>query len=39
MDTTCLVHVMRIMALPDMQDWIKGAKAEPAELEELDAEF
>jgi glutathione S-transferase len=28
-----------IMALPLMQEWIAGAKAEPDELEELDVEF
>ena len=39
LDPKAAAYVKRIMALPDMQDWIKGAKAEPAELEELDAEF
>ena len=28
-----------IMALPLMQEWVAGAKAEPDELEELDVEF
>jgi glutathione S-transferase len=28
-----------IMAMPLMQEWIAGAKAEPDELEELDVEF
>ena len=28
-----------IMAMPFMQEWIDGAKAEPDELEELDVEF
>ena len=28
-----------VMALPLMQEWIAGAKAEPDELEELDVEF
>jgi glutathione S-transferase len=28
-----------IMAMPFMQEWIAGAKAEPDELEELDVEF
>lgn len=32
-------YCKRIVALPHMAEWIKGAKAEPEELEELDAEF
>jgi glutathione S-transferase len=28
-----------VMAMPFMQEWIAGAKAEPDELEELDVEF
>jgi glutathione S-transferase len=28
-----------ILALPDMLEWIEAAKAEPADLEELEAEF
>ena len=28
-----------ILSLPDMQEWIEAAKAEPAALEELEAEF
>jgi hypothetical protein len=27
------------LALPDMIEWIEGAKAEPDEVEELEAEF
>ena len=29
----------RIMALPDMVEWVAAAKAEPAEIDELDIEF
>lgn len=29
----------RILALPDVRNWIAAAKAEPDEVEELDAEF
>ena len=29
----------RIMAMPDMQEWVAAAKAEPEVLEELDMEF
>lgn len=39
MDAECAAYVKRIMALPQMHEWIKGAKEEPAEMEELDAEF
>ena len=28
-----------ILSLPDMLEWIEAAKAEPAALEELEAEF
>jgi glutathione S-transferase len=28
-----------ILSLPDMQEWVEAAKAEPAALEELEAEF
>lgn len=39
LDPTSAAYVKHIMALPQMRAWIKGAKAEPAEMEELDAEF
>lgn len=39
LDATCAAYAKRIMALPHMAEWIRGAKAEPAEMEELDAEF
>jgi len=32
-------YVDTVMAMPEMQEWIAGALAEPDELEELDAEF
>ena len=28
-----------IMAMPEMQEWIEAAKAEPAEIEELEVEY
>jgi glutathione S-transferase len=28
-----------IMALPEMQQWIEAAKAEPADIEELEVEY
>jgi glutathione S-transferase len=39
LDSDCAAYVKRIMATPYMVEWIKGAKAEPEEMEELDAEF
>jgi len=39
LDPMTAAYVERIMALPEMSEWIRGAKAEPAEMEELDAEF
>jgi glutathione S-transferase len=35
----CAQYCARIVALPAMSEWIEAAKAEPDELEELDAEF
>ena len=28
-----------IMAMPEMQEWVEAAKAEPAEIEELEVEY
>jgi glutathione S-transferase len=39
LEAPCEAYAKRIMALPDMAAWIKAAKAEPDELEELDVEF
>jgi glutathione S-transferase len=39
LDSDCAAYCQAIMALPAMQDWMDGAKSEPDELEELDAEF
>jgi glutathione S-transferase len=39
LDAECTAYVKRVMALPHMAEWIKGAKSEPEEMEELDAEF
>jgi len=39
LDPVCAAYRDRIMAWPLMQEWILAAKAEPEELEELDAEF
>jgi glutathione S-transferase len=39
LDAQCAGYCDRIMALPDMIEWVEAAKIEPDELEELDAEF
>jgi len=39
LDTQCAAYCRRMMELPQMLEWIEAAKAEPDELEELDAEF
>ena len=39
LDAASAAYCRRIMALPDMIEWVEAAKTEPDELEELDAEF
>ncbi|MGH6989675.1 MAG: glutathione S-transferase family protein [Stellaceae bacterium] len=39
LDPTCARYRDTIMAMPEMAEWIAAAKAEPEEIEELDAEF
>ena len=39
LDKGCTAYCKRILELPAMQEWIKAAKAEPEEIDELDAEF
>ena len=39
LDPACAQYCRTIMALPQMQEWIAAARAEPDELEELDVEF
>jgi glutathione S-transferase len=39
LDPQCATYCKTIMALPIMEEWVAGAKAEPDELEELDVEF
>jgi glutathione S-transferase len=39
LDPVSAGYCQTIMAMPMMQEWIEGAKAEPDELEELDVEF
>jgi glutathione S-transferase len=39
LDDTCRAYCATVMAWPAMVEWIAAAKAEPDDLEELDAEF
>ena len=39
LDAACTAYCTTIMAMPQMQEWLKGAMNEPEELEELDVEF
>jgi glutathione S-transferase len=39
LDRVCRDYCETIISLPDMQEWTEAAKAEPAALEELEAEF
>ena len=39
LDEQCAAYCQRIMALPEMIEWIKAARKEPEEIEELDMEF
>ena len=32
-------YAKTIMAMPEMQEWIEAAKAEPADIEELEVEY
>jgi glutathione S-transferase len=39
LDSNCAQYCRTILALPPMQEWVAGARAEPDEIEELEAEF
>jgi len=39
LDVDCAGYCQAIMALPAMQEWLEGARAEPDEMVELDVEF
>ena len=39
LDPLCAAYCERIMALPPMQEWVAASRAEPAEVDELEAEF
>ncbi len=39
LDKACSAYAERIMALPDMKEWIAAAKLEPEDIGELEVEF
>jgi glutathione S-transferase len=39
LDSALMPYAEVIMAMPEMQEWIEAAKAEPAEIEELEVEY
>lgn len=39
LDRDCAAYCQRIMALPEMIEWVEAAKAEPDDLQELEVEF
>lgn len=39
LDATCQGYVERIMAMPEMVEWIAAAQSEPDDIDELDMEF
>jgi glutathione S-transferase len=39
LDSECAAYCKAVMAMPAMQEWVKGAQAEPDEVVELDVEF
>jgi glutathione S-transferase len=39
LDRTLRAYANTVMAMPEMQEWIEAAKAEPADIEELEVEY
>jgi glutathione S-transferase len=39
LDPACRAYCECVMGLPAMQEWVQAARAEPDEIDELDAEF
>lgn len=35
----CILYCQTIMAMPEMQEWVAAARAEPDDIEELDMDF
>ena len=39
LDATCQAYRDLMLNQPDMKEWLKGAKSEPTDIDELDVEF
>jgi glutathione S-transferase len=39
LDAACAAYAKTIMAMPEMQEWVRAARAEPDDIEELDMDF
>ena len=39
LDAACAAYAKAIMAMPEMQEWVRAARAEPDDIEELDMDF
>lgn len=39
LDPVCQAYCALMLGQPEMKEWLKGAKAEPADIDELDVEF
>jgi glutathione S-transferase len=39
LEPSSMAYCRQVMTLPDMQEWVAAARAEPDEIDELDAEF
>jgi glutathione S-transferase len=39
LEPICAAYSKRIMAMPEMQEWLAAAKLEPEDIDELDVEF
>jgi glutathione S-transferase len=38
-DPACAAYCVQIMAMPELQEWIEGARLEPEDIDELEMEF
>jgi glutathione S-transferase len=38
-DKVCAAYCQTVMAMPEMKEWVKAAKAEPEDFDELDMDF
>jgi glutathione S-transferase len=39
LDKACAAYGKRIMAMPEMHEWVEAAKLEPTDIDELEVEF